>query len=454
MSGESKDLDVMLGDARSAIRSMAVPLILSYLVVQINSFMDTSWCSMLGVDASSAVSTIAPLYWIVGCIGPALGVGASTSIARCLGRGDRDTANSLAVQTVFAGLVLSVVLTPVLYVLIDPLISMMGAGDIRDLCFDYVAPIVICTLPAVMSGVVSGTLRSEGAAKRSTAMLMTSAVANMVLDPVLIFGLDMGLAGAGWATGISSVISLAAGLWWYARGKTYLSISLRGFRFRGDLTRDVLAVGVPRAAENTTNSFMSMLHRIFVIACGGTTGAALFSVPWRYISLSQVVSQGIGSALIPVASAAMGRNDYAKAREASLYAVKITMGPMILIAALLFVFADYAIIPFTLTGSMAEMRSEFAHVLRIYAFIIPFFALADLGSCILQSLRLAQMSMVAAIGRNVLILIFLALTYTISMDAIFYGLLAAEVVGGVAMIWLAKREFDLRERASRAEGTR
>ena len=80
----TKDLESMLGDPKKAILSMTLPLIVSYLIVQINLFVDTSWCSGLGSDASSAVSSISPLYWVVAGLGTGIGVGASTAIALSL----------------------------------------------------------------------------------------------------------------------------------------------------------------------------------------------------------------------------------------------------------------------------------------------------------------------------------------------------------------------------------
>ncbi|MDO5861695.1 MAG: MATE family efflux transporter [Thermoplasmata archaeon] len=283
MSAEdaTRDLKVMLGDPRTAVLAMSGPLIVSFLVVQINSFADTTWCSLLGLDPSSAVSTISPVYWIVSGLGASIGVGAATAIARRLGRGEKADADSLAVQTMVVSVIISLVATPILWLAQDPLIYMMGADDVRDLCREYIDPIVLGTLPMVINGVVSGILRSEGAAKHSTAMLLVAAVLNIVLDPILMFGLDMGLAGAGWATTIATVISTCVGLWWYARGSMYLSMSFRGFRPRLDLIKEVLFVGIPRATETTLISLMSMIQRIFVIACGGTLGAALYNIPWR-----------------------------------------------------------------------------------------------------------------------------------------------------------------------------
>lgn len=440
-SETTRDLKVMLGDPRRAVLAMSGPLIVSFLVVQINSFADTAWCSLLGVDPSSAASTISPVYWIVSGIGTGIGVGASTSIARCLGRGDKARADALVSQTMAVSAVVAVALTPVMYLLLGPSISMMGADDIRDLCLDYIVPIVVCTLPLVLDGVIAGILRAEGAARRSTVMLLVATVMNVVLDPLFMFVLDMGIAGAGWATSISTVASMLVGLWWFARGSVYLRMSFRGFRFDLAMIRDVMFVGVPKTVETTLISFMSMVQRIFVIICGGSVGAALYNIPWRFVSLAEVVSQATGSSIIPIVSAAMGQDDHRRAADACAYSLRITMVAMVGIAAVLFVFADWAMVPLTQSESMAELRPQFAHVLRIYAVLIPFMGLIDIGSSILESLRLAQLSMVSSLIRNLVIVAFLMVSCTVSMDAIFYSLLVAEVFGGGLMMWLATREF-------------
>ena len=111
---------------------------------------------------------------------------------------------------------------------------------------------------------------------------------------------------------------------------------------------------------------------------------------------------------------------------------------MTAIAALLFIFADWVIIPFTYSSSMAALRPEFVHVLRIYALLIPFIGMIDIGSSILQSLRMAQISMISSFARNLLIVILLFFASSVSLDAIYWSLFVSEVIGGILMLWLAK----------------
>lgn len=438
MAGETKDLERMLGDPKKAIRSMLLPLVISYLVVQINLFADTSWCSGLGSNASSAVSTISPFYWIVSGLGTGLGIGAATAIARYLGRGEKHNADRLASQTVVLSVIIGIATTPILFLAVDPAISMMGAEDIAEECRTYIYPQIIAGTIVILDGTVSGIIRAEGAAKRSMVVLLVSAAVNMNLDPVLIYGLDMGLAGAGWATAIASAASAALGLWWYHIGRLYLTMRLEDMRPVLADMKEILYVGIPRGTESMLISVMSMVQRIFVIACGGTSAAMFYNIPWRFVSISEVVSQAVGAALIPVCSAALGRRDFVKAEAGYRYSLVVTMGIMIAIAAVLFVFAEWAIIPFTYSETMVGFRPEFTHVLRIYSLLIPFIGMIDIGSSILQSLRLAQVSMISSFARNILIVVMLFFASSVSLDAIYWSLFVAEVIGGILMLWLAK----------------
>ena len=435
---ETEDLERMLGDPKKAIRSMLLPLMVSYLVVQINLFADTSWCSGLGSDATSAVSTISPFYWIVAGLGTGLGIGAATAIARCLGRHDHDSANRLASQTITLSVIIGIATTPILFLAVGPAIGMMGAEDIGGLCRTYIYPQILAGTLVIMDGTVSGIIRAEGAAKRSMMVLMIGAAVNIVLDPIMIYTLGMELAGAGWATVIASAASAGVGLLWYRRGKLFLQIRRCDMRPVLSDMKDILFVGIPRATESMLISVMSMVQRIFVIACGGTAAAMFYNIPWRFVSLAEVVSEAIGSALIPVCSAALGCRDMKKASIGYRYSIALSMVIMVAIAAVLFVFAEWVIIPFTYAPSMAALRPEFVHVLRIYALLIPFIGMIDIGSSILQSLRMAQISMVSSFARNLLIVVLLFFASSVSLDAIYWSLFVSEVIGGLLMLWLAK----------------
>lgn len=436
--GDSRDLDVMLGNPRKAVLAMAAPLVISYLIIELNTFMDLSWCSGLGAACSSAVSSISPLMWIASGLGTGLGVGASAAIAAKLGTGQRDESNSIATQTLVMTVAMGLLITVVLYLCIDPVIDMMGVTDIRSECHVYIEPMLLGSVFIVLNGVVAGLLRAEGSAKRSTYVLVTAAVTHMCLDPVFIYGFGFGLAGAAYATVIGMGLGAALGLHWYVRGKTVVRIELKGYRPNRKEIMLVLAVGIPRSLEIFIISFMSMIQRIFVVQCGGTQAAMFYNIPWNYVTLAQSVSMSLGSALIPISAAATARGQAQKARYAFRYAMVLSLTSMSVIGVALFLLSDWAVVPFTYSDTMAPLRPEFAHVLRIYTLVIPCMAVVDVASSMLQSLRKAQLSMVSCFIRNGLVVAVLAWAATVSLDAIYWGLVVCEVFGAFLMMTIAQ----------------
>lgn len=437
----SKDLETMLGDPRRAVFKMALPLIISFAIVQVNSFADTAWCSGLGAEVNSGLTAISPLYWIIAGLGSGIGVGASTTIARHLARKDTTSASITAVHAVAIIVVVALCLTPVLVLSIRPIVEVIGAGDVADHAFDYMIPIASMTVFVVLAETLAGIVRSEGAARRSMTMMICAAALNIVLDPILIYGLDMGATGAGLATTLSSVLSCAIGLQWYARRRMAVSLNPRGIRPSRKVTMDILGVGVPRATESMMINGMSIVERYFVIICAGSFGSALFSIPWNYVMLCCIVSMALAAAIIPVCSAAFGQNDPAKAREAFLYGTKLCLAIMVAVDIVIFVFADICVTPFTMSESMLAHKSEFVEVLRIYCFLIPFVGMIDIGSSMLQSLRKAKVSMWSSLIRNIAIISLFALTCHTDLNTMFVCLVLAEVGGGIMMMGLAAYVF-------------
>ncbi len=438
---DENDVEVMLGDPKKAILSMTIPLIVSYLVSQINMFVDIAWCSGLGTDATSAVSAMSPIYWIIVSLGLGLGVGASATVSSYIGRQDKKKAESLAAQILVFTTLISLLITPILYLLIGPTISWMGADGIRGLCIEYCLPYIVMCLFLILNGVISGLLRSEGAAKRAMFILVLSAVINMFLDPVMIYGLGLGVSGAGWATVFATMISTMIGLYWYMNGYTFLKLSFKNFRFKWDELKEVLYVGIPRSAEGMIVNFMSLVQLVFVISCGGVIGAALYGIPWKFVSIGIIPATAMGAALIPVCSAALGKNNLKKAEKGYKYTLFTTTVVLTAIGAFIFVFADYLVVPFTYSESMASLRPEFAKILRIYSLFIPFFGFIEIGSALLQSIRKSHLSLACSLLRNILIVTLLYFASKISMDAIYWSLFISEIIGGIMMISLANYEF-------------
>lgn len=416
---------------------MSVPLIISFLIVQINTFADSAWVAGLGTEASSAVTVISPVYWILNGIGMGIGIGASTVIARHLGLDEPEKANHAASQAVMFALIVSLVMIPVSTLLISPLVTFMGAGDVMGDCIAYMLPMTLMCTFNILCGTMSEVVSSEGATRKTLILMGSSAVINIVLDPIFIYTMDMGIMGAGLATAVSTIPACILCMWWFHTGRTYLHPRFKGYRPDRPVLRGIMQVGLPRTAEYTIIYFMAMMQRIFVIIAGGTTGVALYSMTWSYVAMSNVVAMGIGAALVPICSAALGCRKLEKAVDAYKYSMKLCFIVMAVLAVLLFVFAEWVVLPFTYTGSMMELRPEFVWVLRLYCIFIPAIGFIELGSCMLQAMRHAKASLVSSLIRNIMIVSLMALTCGIGFHETLYGLAFSEFFGAALMTWLA-----------------
>lgn len=442
MSAEG-NVSTLLGDPRKAIRSMVVPLFIALVVVQVNALADRAWCSGLGADALAAVAISAPLYEIITGLGTGLGVGGAAVVARCIGNRDRAEAAGCSVHVLVIGLVFGVVLAPILSFFCRDILIAVGSGDVTGLSYDYMIWIMAATPVFILNGVVAWLIRGEGATRFSTVMMIVLAVVNIVLDPVLIYGFDMGIAGASMATVLATVVSTVLGLMYY-RGSSYLRLRVSDLRPNMARTATVLRAGVPQMAEYTVMYAMNLILNYLVVWCAGSEGLAVYSVPSMVVNIALLPAYAVGSVLVPVASAAYGQGDLDKMREAYGYALRFSGWTVLVLTALLFVIPDPFLYPFTYSDGTEYLRGEMSEALRIYSLCIPFYCLIPLGSSILQALALPNWSLVMALVRNLVFIVMYTAGAMVSLYWIYWAVVFGSMVGGFMAYALARSGMEKR----------
>jgi len=405
----NRDVDVLLGDPRKAIMAMFVPILLSLLIAQTNLLVDTAWCAGLGTGSLSAIGIVSSFYWLIIGMGNGMGIGASSAIARRIGAGDKVASDHLAAQAISLVVALASVVTPLLLTISTPLLTLVGASDTLPQCLSYITPYFLCSFFLMLNCVMSHLLRAEGAARRSMMVVTVSALLNMVLDPIYIYGLGWGIAGAAWAT------------------------VTQGFRPDRGLIGDIISVGLPEIIELNVMSLFNIILNFFVISCGGTEAMAYYNASWRLVSMSLIPATAIGGAILPVCAAAYGQKDLAKVRRGYNFSLRFAFIVLVTLSALMFLFAPYYSILFTYTGETEGMRPQMVDLLRIFCFFIPFYGWINIASALLQALRKAQWSMVSAMIRNVVLIAIYGITSIVSLEAMWWGLVAGEIFGGLLM---------------------
>ncbi|MDR0524004.1 MAG: MATE family efflux transporter [Candidatus Methanoplasma sp.] len=438
MSGkaESKGVETMLGDPRKALVAFSIPIAIALFVQQVNVLVDSFWVTSLGGDAMAAIGLLYPIYAILIGIGNGLGIGASAAIARKIGGGRRGEASRIAGQSLVLAAIVSVAATPFLLAAEDPLLRLIGAGATLETSKAYAFPLFLSTALILMSGVVSGMLRGEGAMRRSMQIQVAAAAINLVLDPIFIYTLGWGIAGAAWVTSISMAASVAMGLYWYCiRKSTFVAIARRDLRVSAAHMREILSVGLPQSLEFSVMNAFNVGYNFCVIMVGSTDLMGLYTVSWRILMLLMIPAQAMGGAIVSACSAEFGMKRYDMIRRAYLYATRASVAVLFALAAATALVAGYIAEAFTAPSGMTDLRDNMTVMLRILLILAPFFAPVYVGSSLLQALNRSKVALASSALRNgVLTVLFFSAAYLAGTEtSLWWAMVAGEVFGGALM---------------------
>ncbi|MCQ2085112.1 MAG: polysaccharide biosynthesis C-terminal domain-containing protein [archaeon] len=437
---DRKDVNVLLGDPKAAIIALAMPMFVSYLVSQVNLYVDTFWTSGLGSLATSSISTVAPIYTIITTVGLGMSVGVTSTIAFRLGKGNKEQASLMAGNALLFGIVISYVASAAVWILFDPMMTFMGADDVRDLSYSYMLPYILMSAAVICNSIMAGLLRAEGAGTKSMIVLVVSAILNMAMDPLFIYILDMGVFGAALATTTSALLATLIGVSWYLTDRMTLKLTKSSFKFNKEALVEVLSVGAPKTADALINNVVILIQRVFVIAVAGTVGVMWFNLPWRYIVLVAVPSDAITSALIPVCAAAYGQKRVDKMKESISYCLKITFATTLILSVILFIFADPLMSVFTTESTMQDNKEMLVWVLKTYSLALFPYAFGKLASAMLQSIKKALRSTKVTLIWAAIKLGLLAIASQFSFEAIIYAMVLSHYVNFVVMMYFAVKE--------------
>ena len=246
--GEKKQLDrknLMLNDPiHRIIPKMAVPTIVAFLINSIYSLADTYFVSSLGTNATAAVSVNASLDQLIMMCGSMLAMGANSYIARLLGKGEDQKASRVLSTAFFSAFAVGACLLVFGSIFMVPMVRLLGATPTCEAYSIEYATYVLMAAPFMASNfVMNQCLRSEGSATLSMVGMGFGGILNCILDPIFIFGLDMGVAGASIATAISKLVSFAILIFPYLTKRSLLTLSIRNFHFNRDIIGNVVSVG-------------------------------------------------------------------------------------------------------------------------------------------------------------------------------------------------------------------
>lgn len=291
------------------VSSLALPTVISMLVTNVYNMVDTFFVSRLGTSASGAVGITSTLMLILLTIGLTFGHGAGSIISRALGSRDEKRADRLTSTAFFAAFAVGSVMTLFGLIFLTPLMRLLGSTEtVLPHARAYGFYILLAAPFTTSSYVMNNIMRYEGKARLAMVGLTAGAILNMVLDPIFIFGFNMGVYGAGLSTALSQIISFFILLYMYLSGKTKCRISWKSIAPREVFP--ILKNGLPTFSRQGMNCVSSMLLNRAAAVYGDTALAAI-SIVNQICNFIMSIMIGIGQGYQPVAgfNFGAGRND-------------------------------------------------------------------------------------------------------------------------------------------------
>jgi Na+-driven multidrug efflux pump len=300
-SNQTEGTKILLADPKTAILRLSLPMMVAMTLMTLYNVVDAFWVSGLGADALAAVGFSFPLFIITIGLASGLGTGGEAALSRMIGARDRAGASSVAMHTILLMTVLAVAVTVPLFLFAGDLFVLMGAGDAVGLATEYARILFMGTFALLFGEVAYALMHGEGDAKRTMYAMAAGAVANIILDPILIYTLDMGIAGAAWATILAEVIAAVPMVYWlFVKRDTYISLCFREFSPDPAVVRNVLQVGLPAAAEQLALALMALALNGVIILISSTDAVAVYSVGWRVVSIAAIfTASGDAAGIVP-----------------------------------------------------------------------------------------------------------------------------------------------------------
>lgn len=305
---------------RRAVMTLAVPTVISQLITVAYNVADTFFIGQLGDPAQVAAATIAmPPFILLTGIANLFGIGGASFVSRSLGTGDTDRARQGAAFSLWGGAAIALLYGLAMMLLRPIILPAIGAGeDTFDYLYQYVFwTITVGALPTVISAEMAHLLRAEGYARQASFGVGMGGALNILLDPLFIFGLRLGVAGAAIATMLSNLAAMGYFLLLMRRlrGQSVISLRPRHFTLRRRIPAEILLVGFPSFMMNG----MSILSNVILnrlVASYASEAVAGMGIAKKIDMVVFAVASGMAQGVLPLIGYTYAARNIARMRDA------------------------------------------------------------------------------------------------------------------------------------------
>ena len=398
--------DQLLGNEKISrlLIKLSVPATVSMFVNALYNLVDTIFIGRgVGYLGIGGLTIAFPVQMLIMAASLMIGVGASSVISRSLGAGDRDRAGRAAGNSFFIVGLLGVGICLFGLAFIEPLLRAFGATeDIRPYAQEYLEVILIGSIyfPLVVSS--NNLIRAEGKAMVAMSSMLIGAIANIILDYIFIFPLQMGVYGAALATILSQLLSAFYVLAYFLSGRSAIKIRLHYLQLEWRILREIIAVGFASFARNAAGSLIVIIVNHLLVAYGGSLALSVYGVLQRVIRFLFMPLFGIVQGMQPIA----GYNYGARKLDRVKRVVKLSVISATVYATITSLLAQaFPTFVIGLFGKEPDLIRNGAYALRFVIAVVPLVGVQVVGAALFQAVGKAGPSLFLTLSREVLFFI-------------------------------------------------
>lgn len=300
----------------TALFAMGLPTMFGMMINALYNLVDAYFVGGLGTSPAGAISIAFPLGQVIVGLGLLFGNGAASYLSRLLGQGDKKTANQVASTALYSSIFVGAILILAAMIFLNPILTCLGATDsIRPYAMSYSRIILMSSIFNVFNVTMNNIVTSEGAAKTTMLVLLSGAILNVILDPILIYGFHLGVAGAALATATSQFVSTLLYLGYAVGKKSAFRFHLKDCRFTKKIMFEILKIGIPTMIFQLLTSLSIAMINDQAKNYGDSVIAAMLPVI-RMISVGSLMVFGFMKGFQAIAGYCYGAKQYARLREA------------------------------------------------------------------------------------------------------------------------------------------
>lgn len=377
----------------------AVPASIGILVMSLNILVDTIFVGQwIGSTAIAAINVVLPVSFFIAALGMSIGIGGSSIISRALGAD-----NYLKALKVFGNQITLTILFTVTLVIpglwfIDSIIPAFGGkGAIFEPAKTYYT-IVLYGVPFLALCMMGNTvIRAEGKPKFAMYAMLFPSVGNLILDYLFINVLDLGMAGAAWATTGSYLLCFVFILWFFFSKHSELKINISHFGLNRPIVSEIGSLGFVTLARQAVVSITYLFMNNILFDLGGETSVTAYAIVGRMLMFALFPVYGITQGFLPIAGYNYGANKYDRVKESIGTAIKYAIGLAILVFIVLMAFPEAITKLFT---SDAEVLKETPTAMRWVFAVTPIVAIQLIGAAYFQAVGKAVPALLLTLTRQ------------------------------------------------------